>query len=88
MTDTRSRLLSVVTKEIGSIITEADDPIDALMASELKCDSLHRVSIMVAVEEEFGIEIHDSEDVLLGANATLRDLLALVERKVAGRVVA
>ncbi len=84
----RDRVLAVVTREVGSIITEADDPIDAVLASDFRCDSLHRISIMVSIEEEFGIDIHDREDALMGEAATIRDLVRLVEGKLQGSLAA
>ena len=80
MTDTLTRLLSIVTRELGTIETITDDPLDATF-SGLKGDSLHRISIMCEVEEEFGIEISDEDDERLGPDATLRTLLALIEWK-------
>jgi len=80
MTDNRTRLLALVTRELGSIVTTADDPIDVSF-SELGGDSLHRISIMAAAEEEFEIEISDEDDERLGPDATLRTLLTLIEWK-------
>ena len=87
MTDNRARLLSIVTRELGTIETTADDPLDATF-SGLNGDSLHRISIMCEVEEEFGIEISDEDDERLGPDATLRTLLDLIERKIAAKVPA
>lgn len=81
MTDNRARLLSIVALEMGAIQTTAADPIDARF-SELGGDSLHRVCIMMEAEDEFGVEIADDEDAELGEDATLADLLELIERKV------
>ena len=80
MTDNRTRLLSIVSRELGTIETITNDPLDATF-SGLKGDSLHRISIMCEVEEEFGIEISDEDDERLGPDATLRTLLALIEWK-------
>lgn len=88
MTDNRTRLLTIVTRELGSIVTTADDPLDAVLTTDLKGDSLHRVCIMMEAEDEFGVEIADDEDAELGEDATLADLLELIERKLAAKVPA
>ncbi len=88
MTDNRTRLLSIVTRELGSIVTTADDPLDAVLTTDLKGDSLHRISLLVEIEEEFGVEISDDEDEALGHDATLRSVLGLIERKLAEKVAA
>lgn len=87
MTDNRTRLLSIVSLEMGAIQTTAEDPINARF-SEIGGDSLHRVCIMMEAEDEFGVEIADDEDAELGEDATLADLLELIERKLAAKVSA
>ena len=62
MTDNRTRLLTIVTRELGSIVTTADDPLDAVLTTDLKGDSLHRISLICEIEEEFGIEVSDDDD--------------------------
>ena len=88
MTDIATRLLSLVEREMGSIITPSDDPLDAVLTTDLKGDSLHRISLLVEIEEEFGVEISDDEDAALGPDATLRSVLGLIERKLAEKVAA
>lgn len=88
MTDNRTRLLTIVTRELGSIVTTADDPLDAVLTTDLKGDSLHRISLICEIEEEFGIEVSDDDDAALGPDATLRTLLAMIERKVGERADA
>jgi acyl carrier protein len=87
MTDNRTRLLSIVSLEMGAIQTTAEDPINARF-SELGGDSLHRISLLVEIEEEFGVEISDDEDAALGSDATIRSVLELIERKLAAKVAA
>ncbi|MBK6800326.1 MAG: hypothetical protein IPG83_02245 [Novosphingobium sp.] len=87
MSDNRTRLISIVTREIGTIQTTAADPINARF-SELGGDSLHRICILMEAEAEFGIEVTDDEDTELGADATIGDLLELIERKLAAKVAA
>ncbi len=80
--DNRTRLLALVTREFGAIETTADDPLDAVLTTDLKGDSLHRISLIMEIEDEFGVAISDDEDDALGEDATLADLLDLIERKV------
>lgn len=88
MTDIATRLLSLVEREMGSIITPSDDPLDAVLTTDLKGDILHRISLLVEIEEEFGVEISDDEDAALGSDATIRSVLELIERKLAEKVAA
>ena len=88
MADNRTRLLALVTREFGAIETTADDPLDAVLTTDLKGDSLHRISVMCSIEEAFGIEVSDDDDAALGPDATLRTLLGMIERKLAEKVAA
>lgn len=88
MSDNATRLLALVTREFGAIETTADDPLDAVLTTDLKGDSLHRISLLVEIEEEFGVEISDDEDAALGSDATIRSVLDLIERKLAAKVSA
>lgn len=88
MTDNRTRLLALVTREFGAIETLADDPLDAVLTTDLKGDSLHRISLIMEIEDEFQIAISDEEDEALGHDATLRSVLGLIERKLAAKVAA
>lgn len=86
--DNRTRLLALVTREFGAIETTADDPLDAVLTTDLKGDSLHRISLIMEIEDEFGVQISDDEDEALGPDATLRSVLGLIERKLAEKVAA
>ena len=88
MTDNRTRLLALVTREFGAIETTADDLLDAVLTTDLKGDSLHRISLIMEIEDEFGIQISDDDDEALGHDATLRSVLGLIERKLAEKVAA
>lgn len=83
MSDNATRLLSLVEREMGSIVTLADDPLDAVLTTDLKGDSLHRISLIMEIEDEFGVEISDDDDAALGHDATIRSVLDLIERKLA-----
>lgn len=86
--DIATRLLALVTREFGAIETTADDPLDAVLTTDLKGDSLHRISLIMEIEDEFGVEISDDEDAALGSDATIRSVLELIERKLAEKVAA
>lgn len=88
MSDNATRLLALVTREFGAIETTADDPLDAVLTTDLKGDSLHRISLIMEIEDEFGIQISDDEDEALGSDATIRSVLELIERKLAEKVAA
>lgn len=88
MSDNATRLLSLVEREMGSIVTLADDPLDAVLTTDLKGDSLDRVTLMMQIEDEFGVQISDDEDEALGPDATLRSVMGLIERKLAEKVAA
>ncbi len=88
MSDNATRLLSLVEREMGSIVTLADDPLDAVLTTDRKGDSLHRISLIMEIEDEFGIQISDDEDEALGPDATLRSVLELIERKLAEKADA
>ncbi len=88
MSDNATRLLSLVEREMGSIVTLADDPLDAVLTTDLKGDSLDRVTLMMQIEDEFGVQISDDDDEALGHDATLRSVLELIERKLAEKVAA
>jgi acyl carrier protein len=92
-TTTAIRFLEVVTGHFGVIETSADDPLDALLIEDLRPDELDIVEVLMDMEDAFGVEISDDEaDPFTVVNGhtgkTLRDLLALVDRKVAGKAVA
>ncbi len=86
--DIATRLLALVTREFGAIETTADDQLDAVLTTDLKGDSLHRILLLMEIEDEFGIQISDDEDEALGHDATLRSVLELIERKLAEKVAA
>ena len=43
---------------------------------QLNLDSLDMATLLVAVEQDFGVEL---EDVSVGSNPTMRDLVALIQ---------
>lgn len=87
MTDTRTRFLTVLTGHFGAVETTAADPLDAVFLRDLKPDNLDVVEVIMGLEDEFGIVIDDDEAMELSEDVTLREILGLVEDKVAGKVV-
>ncbi len=84
----RDRLLTVLTRHFGAIETTESDVMDAVFLRDLKPDSLDVVEVLMAIEDEFRIVISDDEAMALSEDVALREILALVEDKVAGKVVA
>jgi len=77
--NTRDKLAKIVREHLGveqSQITDAADFID-----DLGCDSLDIVELTMAVEEEFGVEVSDSE---AESAATFGQMVSLVEGKISG----
>lgn len=83
MTDASTRLLTVLTRHFGAIETTEQDPLDAQVLRDLKPDSLDMVEVMMELEDEFQIAITDDEAMAMSEDATVRDVLALVEGKLA-----
>lgn len=84
----RDRLLTVLTRHFGAIETAESDVMDAVFLRDLKPDSLDVVEVLMAIEDEFRIVVDDDEAMALSEDVALREILALVEDKVAGKVVA
>lgn len=88
MTETETRLLAAFVRHFGVVETPAADPLDCVIRCDLKPDSLDLVEVTMEIEEEFGISLGDEEVADLPETATIRDVLKLVEPKLAGRVAA
>lgn len=94
MTDTTDRINHLLVEHLGvepiavvpeALLVPAHDNMGRVVASDrtdLGCDSLDVVEIVMALEEEFGIEITDDEGERLNTG-TVGDVHALVESKVA-----
>jgi acyl carrier protein len=80
------RLKNLIVEQLG--VDEMEVTPDASIISDLGADSLDTVELCMAVEEEFGIEIDDSElegDEGETLREKVKDWLALVESKVAAK---
>lgn len=66
----------------------ADDLAGTTTLKDLRADSLHRVELVCAAEEAFGITIPDADAYALGGASTLLDLAAVVAKAKRGSVIA
>lgn len=66
----------------------ARDLTGATTLKDLNADSLHRVELVCAAEEAFGITIPDADAYALGGASTLLDLAAVVAKAKRGTVMA
>lgn len=79
---TAEKVKNIVVEQLG--VDEDEVTLDANLLDDLGADSLDSVELVMALEEEFGIEISDDEwegpqgDFLI---KTVGDAIALVERK-------
>ncbi|MEJ7831284.1 MAG: acyl carrier protein [Nocardioides sp.] len=93
MTDTKTRLTALLVEHLAVTAERCTD--DALLVPDhddqgrqldgpahLGADSLDVVEVIMACEEEFGIEIHDDEVDKMN-RGTVADLLALIESNLA-----
>ncbi|MDE2436467.1 MAG: acyl carrier protein [Sphingomonadales bacterium] len=87
---TTARIITAMVREhwgadLDALPTGLDTPI-----RDLRVDSLDIVELVMAIEDEFQIEIPDADMELFGPDLpngkTVADLVALVEGKVVGRV--
>jgi acyl carrier protein len=54
-----ARVINIVVEQLG--VKDADVTLDASFVDDLGADSLDTVELVMALEEEFGIEIKDEE---------------------------
>ncbi len=74
--DTKSKVLSVIMDQLE--VSEADvSNHDASFVGDLGADSLDNVELVMALEEEFGIEIPDEEAEKI---TTVGEAIAFVEK--------
>jgi acyl carrier protein len=79
MADTKERVIKIIANQFGreaDTITESTD-----VANDLGADSLEIAELLLAFQEEFNIDIDDSEAQNL---ATVGDVIKQIETKLAG----
>ena len=79
MADTKERVIKIIASQFGreaDAITEATD-----IANDLGADSLELAELLLAFQEEFNIDIEDSETQDL---TTVGDVITKINAKVAG----
>ena len=57
--DTKTRITKIIKEQLG--VEESEVKPDARFVDDLGADSLDTVEILMAIEEEFGIEIPDED---------------------------
>ena len=57
--DTKSRIIKIIKEQLG--VEESEVKPEASFVDDLGADSLDTVEILMAIEEEFGIEIPDDD---------------------------
>ena len=78
MADTKERVIKIIANQFGreaETITESTD-----IANDLGADSLELAELLLAFQEEFNIDIDDSETQNL---TTVGDVIAQIDSKVA-----
>lgn len=76
--ETFEKVKKIVTEQLG--VEESDVKPEASFANDLGADSLDTVELVMALEEEFGIEIPDEA---AEAIATVQDAVNFIENKAA-----
>ena len=79
MSDIESRVKKIVAEQLG--VPESDVTNEKAFVADLGADSLDTVELVMALEDEFGIEIPDEDAEKL---RTVGDAVAYLEAKVAG----
>ena len=73
--DTKTRITKIIKEQLG--VEESEVKPDARFVDDLGADSLDTVEILMAIEEEFGIEIPDED----AENAkTVEDVISYINK--------
>jgi acyl carrier protein len=88
MNDTATRLLAIFVRRFGALETPEQEPLDAQIVRDLKPDSLDLVELVMDLEDEFQVTISDDEAADFAKEASIRDVLKMVEVKLAMQVAA
>lgn len=76
MSNKEEQLLKIVRDQFG--LNEDEASLDSNLVEDFDADSLDQVELLMAVEDEFDIEIADEE---FENVATVRDMLVIISRK-------
>jgi acyl carrier protein len=81
LSDTAARVSKILTEHLG--VEPAKITPNAMLDADLGADSLDAVELVMACEEEFGIDISDDEmeDAFKTGDPKVSDLVALVDKK-------
>ena len=74
MADIQERVKGIIAEQLG--VDEAEITAEASFVEDLGADSLDTVELVMALEEEFGIEIPDEEAEKI---ATVKDAVSYIE---------
>ena len=75
MMDTKDRITKIIKEQLG--VEESEVTPEARFVDDLGADSLDTVEILMAIEEEFGIEIPDED----AENAkTVEDVISYINK--------
>lgn len=86
---TADRLATMIKEHFGADLRDFPEPMKVNLIGDLKLDSLDLVELIMAIEEEFGIEISDDEanpfvtDNGVTSPHALSELVELVDSKLA-----
>ena len=73
--DTKTRITKIIKEQLG--VEESEVKLEARFVDDLGADSLDTVEILMAIEEEFGIEIPDED----AENAkTVEDVISYINK--------
>ncbi len=73
--DTKDRITKIIKEQLG--VEESEVKLEARFVDDLGADSLDTVEILMAIEEEFGIEIPDED----AENAkTVEDVISYINK--------
>ncbi|MGF1571512.1 MAG: acyl carrier protein [Sumerlaeia bacterium] len=78
MASVQERVVDCIVKQLG--VNEEEVTIDAAIIDDLGADSLDVVELLMALEEEFDIQIPDEESENI---RTVKEIIAHIESKIA-----
>lgn len=77
--DTLNTITKIIAEQTGLMLSEVEP--ESRLLEDLHCDSIDLIELVMMIEDEFGIEIHDHQ---MEGVATVADAVALVDRIVQG----